>query len=263
MKKLITIMLILAFAIIIFAACSPQTTTEITTSQEKPEIVLPAWPQDPTIDLNDNWTFHNSHVLEPGFESIENIIDHLSRDRSHWPYSEFWTPAWTIPTHHAFRGVVISERQERNANFFNALFTITTFEILEVFFGDYNPGDVVDVYQWGGPEREMFVFMESYTFVELPIGEDFIVFTTSFDEVVDGIGVRVPNRMAPITAARSEAFYWVASPDDGRGMSMTSDASVVEEGVIVSHPRNEITLTADHLRELAELGGRSVGGAIR
>ena len=89
----------------------------------------------------------------------------------------------------------------------------------------------------------------------MPIGEDFIVFAT--DSTLPGEG-RILN---PLLSWQS--FYWIASPYDGRGLSTNSDASVMNEGVIISDPRNPHVLTVEHLADIAERAGIEVGMNIQ
>ena len=226
MKKIITL-IVIAFISVSLAACS--------------NVVLPEWP--PHLDapqITDDMEVGSIHFSWHIRQSLEEEIEAVD---------------------YIFRGRVVGERVDWL--YFNVirLVTITKFEVTEVFKGNLVVGDTFEIYQRGGIDESLNYALLCGDRVELAFDEDFIVFAFCNSVVFEEDDERryaFPNA----TLIPRQAFYWVASEETGRGMAMDSLSSVVNDGVIVSHPENQRSLTREDLARIAEENGHEVGRDI-
>jgi len=108
------------------------------------------------------------------------------------------------------------------------IYTIYRVEILEVFKGDVEVGDMIEVKQIGGQmDDTKFINMDE---VPLVIGSDLILFLHSFDDFP-----------ASLMNATQSAYYF----PNARGRLLNAELESV-------HPENNLTLTLEALIQIAE-----------
>jgi len=263
MKKILALFLTAVMLFSILTACSntdndqqnddndDNDTDLYQPTEPRERVELPEWPPNfNAIDVN---LYNSSIIAMPSrAESIESLIDRVT-----FPY--------VIQPTNAIRGTVLNKWIEeqplstRPDSIATIMVDVTELLIYEVYFGDYNPGDIVIYEQWIGGNM-----------IEMPIGEDFIIFSRSamderrneYGEIIEWI--RIPNLLWPMV--NIGGIYWLANPYTGRGLSADSNESILtsDSVEIISHPNNPLTLTVEDLLYIVERSGRAdeVGGPI-
>jgi len=143
------------------------------------------------------------------------------------------------------------------------LYTIHQVRILEVFQGDVAPGDIIDVAQVGGRLGNIEVVNKDH--VSILTGGDFIFFLFYNPE-----NPLFPNSPAGLMNPW-QAIYHVASTDGGISNNQGDNAtntqntytSIIQRGQIESLPGNDLTLTIEDLKAIAEQNKIEVGMPIQ
>lgn len=243
MKKLFTF-LVLAALVISLIACS---------FIEERESVQISWPE----------SFFVGECCDEDMEITDIHVDWMAHSNIESKISE---------TDIIFRGIVVNEYPEwiyRRTIVIDGyddivwydLTTTTTFVVAEVFVGNIDIGDLIKINQHGGVyeaqcETIFHACLGQHRLV-FPMNGDFIVFANSPSSLASESEQGLHFPWFP-----PQSFYWVASAETEESMSASSRASVVSEGVIVSHPDNPLILTRRDLTRLAEQNGISVGEEI-
>jgi len=229
MKKIIiaTLCLIICFALF---ACN--------SAVQNPDI--PIWdPRPADYDPNDGVIRNHVHGTFIPFLDIEMLFG-------------FGDPERPDRTMYVIRVVVLDEYIFGD---YLALPSFTVFDIhtrnivqvAEVFQGNsVVPGDIITTNQRGGYKNghELICNMR----ISIEIGAEYIIFGN-----ISSSGRFIPQTM-------QQAIYRIYQPNvDARSEYAPS---IVDEGFILSHPNNTLTLTADDLRNAAERNGIAVGGDV-
>ncbi|MCL2212935.1 MAG: hypothetical protein FWB93_03795 [Oscillospiraceae bacterium] len=255
MKKFITLALVLTMLLLTLVACNngndPQPQNDV---NQQTRVQLPEWPENlNTIEIPEDAMFNTVNAIP----SLADDIEHFNRSlQSEWSQAK------------VFRGIVIDEQPiwmqiPWGDEYMDILFTDTKFLIQEVFFGsfgDLTPGEAITIRQRGGVYNGVQVWVSSSNLlVDLPIGEEFIVFTM-WDDFTESY----------FPVHHHQAFHWLGNPYGGRALSATADTSIMEAGYveIVPSPQNveswmeTLVITREFLAEIAEAGGHEIGAPI-
>jgi len=192
------------------------------------------------VDYDPNDGVNRNHVRSTWvhFPSIETLINARTAESSMY----------------VIRVVVLEEYvvgnylQLPSFNVFD-IHTRNVVQVLEVFQGDsIVPGDIITTTQRGGylDNHELICNMR----VPLEVGAEYIIFGRD--------GVRASGLFVPFTMQQS--IYRIYQPNVGTRSEYVP--SIVDEGFILSHPNNTLTLTADDLRNAAERNDIAVGGDV-
>ncbi|MCL2212934.1 MAG: hypothetical protein FWB93_03790 [Oscillospiraceae bacterium] len=260
MKKLITLALVLTMLLLTLVACNngnDVNTDDDSTATPPQRVELPEWPDNPnTIEIPEDALVNRLNFIPVLSSSIETLKWYINL------YSE-------SSRSHIFRGIVLYDQivwRQRHPDpppdHPGSIHTETTFLIKEVFFGDFAPGETVAIIQPGGVYngvRVMATFNDLR--VDLPIGEEFIVFAWQLPYPYSDIFYPLWHH---------QAFHWLGNPYGGRALSAMSDTSVMEAGYveIVPSPQNveswmeTLVITREFLAEIAEAGGHEIGAPI-
>ncbi|MCL2827762.1 MAG: hypothetical protein FWD99_03405 [Oscillospiraceae bacterium] len=114
-------------------------------------------------------------------------------------------------------------------------YTFHRIQVLEVFKGEVEAGDILEVTQMGGQIDN--VRLESTSFVPLSVGDDLVLFLTS--------PLWIPASPRGIIGSTQAAYRFPAS--GGELMALSADVAL--ESV---NPTNELTLTIGDLRQIAD-----------
>jgi len=114
-------------------------------------------------------------------------------------------------------------------------YTFYRVQVLEVFRGEVEAGDILEVRQKGGQINNLR--LENMYFVPLSAGDDLVLFLSSLSWM--------PNSPAGIMSSTQAAYRFPAS--GGELMALSADEEL--ESV---NPTNELTLTIGDLRQIAD-----------
>ena len=259
MKKILLLALTLVFVFAFFACTSENDVDVNDENHENDEnenvetytndndviqvFQMPTWPINTNpVTITDDMTVITSH----GSVSGAGEFAHLMRGT-------------TMFGDRAFRGVALSERAawvDDNGIEVHIpqarISTATKLLVLESFCGIVQPGDIVELWQSGGVIDDQFRISRHR--VDMPIGEEFLVFARDFN-------VNMPHLEEVIIPVFGiGTIFWIANPDDGRGMGAMTDESVIDStALILGDPDNfSFDITPENMAELAE-HARSIG----
>jgi len=184
-------------------------------------------------------------------ELYANIMDlgvHVTLHQSGDLYMHSTIESLSYRTSDIIRGVVLSQRVDLlhsgfllndAGEFTQALYDIATINqitIVEVFEGDWIPGDIIEVLQWGGSYG--YITLISNSSAELAINEQFVLFlrrltlTRGADAFITGDAIQGAFRFPPATE-----------------VAHANNLNVELEGVC---PYNRLGLTLDNLTQIQE-----------
>jgi len=212
MKKLFLTLTMAMLLIFSLTAC--------TTQQSAPE----------SMENNENESL-SVHFDWPHYNSIEELIERTSR--------------------YIVKVEVLDERTELinisleptmpsyNIN------TVHRLRVLEVFYGDTQPGEIIELAQLGGQLGNDSLY--SHSFVPLVTGDELVMFLYGAcpEEYSDFPAAKFTGLMNP-----TQGIYHIpATRDAGTMGAMTQDDSTVLESV---HPENDLVLTIGDLARIAQ-----------
>ena len=257
MKKILILVLTLILAFAFFACTSENDAdvndenhendeNDVTYTNENDVIQvfqMPSWPINTNpVTITDDMAVITSHALGTAARDFEVLARGV-----------------TLFGDRAFRGVVLSERAAWIDSSLGEVHTpqaristATKLLVLESFCGIVHPGDIVELWQGGGVIGES---VDTFQYrLDMPVGEEFLVFARNFNNPRPHLEEFI------IPVFNSGVIFWIANPDDGRGISAMTDESVIDSSaLILRHPDSfGFDITPENMAELAE-HARSIG----
>jgi len=230
--KLITVVILLG---IVIAACAPdvrlenppvERTTQAAQNIDTPRV--PTWAEG--LDLSSDEVFSVSfHVDWPGYRSIEALAASAER---------YIARVEVLDERVALINDSLSGRPDYNIN------TVHRLRVLEVFKGNTQAGEIIEVRQLGGQLNNLEVI--NLDFVPLTIGEELVVFLSGVTQEdfpeLDWSSIRPAVVMNPW-----QGIYRMPAAREG-DMAALSDDTVLES----LHPDNNLVLTLGDLQRIAQ-----------